>query len=244
MPKSQEKSPGLSDKAWLMREASRVTSALGETLAPLCEVVLHDLTDPEHAIVQIENNLSGRSVGDSATELGLARIMDANFPEVIANYANSFADGRQVKSTSIGLKDKSGKYIAAICMNIDISYLRSISGYLNELSRVNSPAVSVNENLKRRSGDISETILAFAATKNRDPRALTSDERSEILKRLMDEGELERRGAAETIASTIGISRSNIYYYIKKARQATETREPPKVVKMSVRKSKARRAAR
>ena len=81
----------LSDKAWLMREASRITAALGETFAPLCEVVLHDLTVPEHSIVQIENNLSGRSVGDSATEIGLARIADAGFPDIVANYANKFA---------------------------------------------------------------------------------------------------------------------------------------------------------
>src|SRR5579863_8856988 len=106
----------LSDRAWLMREASKIASALGETFAPLCEVVLHDLTDPEHAIVQIENNLSGRSVGDSATELGLARISDPAFPEVIANYANNFADGRPAKSTSVGLKDKNGRFIAAICI--------------------------------------------------------------------------------------------------------------------------------
>ncbi len=68
-------------------------------------------------------------MGDSATELGLARIVDPEFPEVIANYANRFADGRPAKSTSIGLKDKSGKYIAAICMNIDVSYLQSVSAY-------------------------------------------------------------------------------------------------------------------
>jgi predicted transcriptional regulator YheO len=38
----------------------------------LCEVVPHDLRDPRHAIRAIENNLSGRKVGDSVTELGLA----------------------------------------------------------------------------------------------------------------------------------------------------------------------------
>src|SRR6202043_839882 len=103
-----DKMSRLSDRAWLMREAAKITAALGETFAPLCEVVLHDLTDPEHAIMQIENNLSGRSVGDSATEMGLARMADPTFPDVVANYSNSFADGRPVKSTSIGLRDKSG----------------------------------------------------------------------------------------------------------------------------------------
>lgn len=217
--KRRRKTSELPDRDWLMREASRIVSALGQTFAPLCEVVLHDLTHPEHAIVQIENNLSGRSIGDSATELGLARIVDPNFPEVLANYANKFADGRQVKSTSIGLKDKSGKYIAAICLNLEISYLKSLGAYLGELTRVQSDATPVNENLSRHSLDFSAKILAFSASRNRDPRALSSDEKGEIIKQLVDEGALERRGAAEKIASIIGVSRSNLYYYVKKARK-------------------------
>ena len=220
MAKADPETSNLSDKQWLMREASKITAALGEMFSPICEVVLHDLTDPEHAIVQIENNLSGRSVGDSATELGLARIVDPNFPEVLSNYANSFSDGRPVKSTSIGLKDKSGRYMAAICLNLDISYLKSVSAYLDELTRITSAAAPLDEHLTRRSVDVSAKILAFSAKRNRDPRALTSDEKSEILRQLVDEGALERRGAAENIASVLGVSRSNIYYYIKKIQQA------------------------
>jgi predicted transcriptional regulator YheO len=220
MPKPPEKTSNLSDKQWLMREASKITSALGEMFSPICEVVLHDLTDPEHAIVQIENNLSGRSVGDSATELGLARIVDPNFPEVLANYANNFSDGRPAKSTSIGLKDKSGKYMAAICLNLDISYLKSVGAYLDELTRIKATEQPVQEHLARRAADVTDRILAFAARRNRDPRSLTSDEKSEILRQLVDEGELERRGAAEAIAKVLGVSRSNIYYYIKKLQQA------------------------
>jgi len=216
MLKSADKTPALSDEQWLMREASKITSALGEMFSPICEVVLHDLMNPEHAIIQIENNLSGRSIGDSATELGLARIVDSNFPEVLSNYANSFSDGRPVKSTSIGLKNKSGKYIAAICLNLDISYLKSVSAHLDQLTRIKSDTAPVGEHLTRRPTDVSAKILAFAAGRNRDPRALTSDEKSEILRELVDEGALERRGAAETIATVLGVSRSNIYYYIKK----------------------------
>ncbi len=203
-----------------MREASRITVALGETFAPLCEVVLHDLTVPERSIVQIENNLSGRSVGDSATEIGLARIADSDFPDVVANYANKFADGRPVKCTSIGLKDKSGKFVAAICLNVDVSYLNSVSAYLRELTRIKSEHAPVEENLGSRTQDVGAKIQAFAAARNRDPRALTSAEKGEILQQLAAAGELERRGAAERIAAIMGLSRSNIYYYLKKRRAA------------------------
>jgi predicted transcriptional regulator YheO len=35
----------------LLREGRKIVEALGKTLAPLVEVVLHDLTDPDHAVV-------------------------------------------------------------------------------------------------------------------------------------------------------------------------------------------------
>ena len=220
MTNGRTQSDSLSDNQWLLREASKITGALGEMFAPLCEVVLHDLTDPEHAIIQIENNLSGRSIGEPATELGLARMADPDFPEVLANYANSFADGRAVKSTSIGLKDKSGRYVAAICLNLDISYLRSISTYFGEMTRIKSVDVEIDERLTRRAmPDISTRILAYSAARNREPRALSSEEKGELIQQLIGEGALERRGAAETIASMIGASRSNIYYYINKAKR-------------------------
>lgn len=236
--------PKLSDKAWLMQEATKITAALGKTFAPLCEVVLHDLAHPEHSIVQIENNLSGRKVGDSATEIGLARIADTNFPDVVANYENKFADGRPVKCTSIGLKDKTGKYVAAICLNVDITYLRSMSAYLSEMARVSPQGAPVDEHLAPRRDDVAARILSFAAARNRDPRALTSEEKGEILQQLAHDGELERRGAAERIAALIGLSRSNIYYYLKRARKARVPSRAQSVDKTPAAKARRGRATR
>src|SRR5688572_9203855 len=88
----------------LLREAEKIAVAIGRMFPGLCEVVLHDLRQPRHAIRVIENNLSGRQVGDSVTELGLRRIADPGYPSVIQNYSNQFPDGRPAKSTSIGIK--------------------------------------------------------------------------------------------------------------------------------------------
>ena len=101
----------------LLAQLQQVADGLGKTLAPFCEVVLHDLTEPDHAILAIHNNLSGRSVGEPATELGLARAADPGFDQVIANYPNTFPDGRLAKSTSVGIKDSDGRYVAALCLN-------------------------------------------------------------------------------------------------------------------------------
>ena len=81
------------DKEILFDQLKQIARGLGETFAPFCEVVLHDLTDPNNAIVAIHNNLSGRKIGQPATKVGLARIRaDPNYAEVVSNYANKFAE--------------------------------------------------------------------------------------------------------------------------------------------------------
>lgn len=52
-------------------QIKQVAVGLARTFAPFTEVVVHDLLDPEHAVLAIHNNLSGREVGQPATELGV-----------------------------------------------------------------------------------------------------------------------------------------------------------------------------
>jgi predicted transcriptional regulator YheO len=179
---------------------------------------LHDLTTPERAIVQIENNLSGRKVGGPVTELGLARITNPDFPDVVTNYPNAFADGREVKSTSIGIRDSGGRFVGPLCLNIDVSYFKSIASYLGEFTRTQTADAGFRETLDGANAvSIEEEIRSFSAARNKGPRALTSEERREIITQLADRGFFERRGAAEQVARMIGSSRSGVYYYLNGA---------------------------
>ena len=48
---------------YVLDQLQLIARGLGETFAPFCEVVVHDLSKPECAIQAIHNNLSGREVG-------------------------------------------------------------------------------------------------------------------------------------------------------------------------------------
>ncbi len=199
----------------ILREASKIADALAETFAPICEVVLHDLTNPSHAIVKIENNISGRSVGDPATELGLARISDSNFPDKLVNYANTLSDGRIVKSTSIGLKDSKGAYVAAICLNVDVSYLNGMADYIGRLTEIRD-IEGVSERIQApRSDDIIKCVRDFALARNKDPRSLNTSEKRDLMAHLQDLGMMSLKGSIDEVAKALGASRSSIYYYIK-----------------------------
>ncbi|VVD76835.1 DNA-binding protein [Pandoraea iniqua] len=213
------KSPGTGkrdENALLLREGRKIVEALGQTFAPLVEVVLHDLTDPDHAIVAIANNLSGRQAGDAVTEMGLARIADPAFPEVIANYANRFPDGRPAKSTSIGLKNSGGEYVAAICLNMDISMLAAAAASVQQLVNIQtaSPA-PVRETLAtRRLDDIGPLITDFAAQRNTTPQGLTLAQRRDAIRMIEARGLLDLRHAHAEIARALGVARSTVYTYL------------------------------
>jgi predicted transcriptional regulator YheO len=202
------------ENALLLREGRKIVEALGQTLAPLVEVVLHDLTTPEQSVVAISNNLSGRQVGDAATEMGLARLSDPGFPEVVANYPNRFPDGRPVKSTSIGLKNSAGEYVAAVCLNMDVSLLGAVTAGLGQLMQTGA-AAPLPESLAPRSGDgVRAALERYAAARNTTPIGMTLAQRRDAVRELAESGHLNLRHALAEVARTLGVARSTVYTYL------------------------------
>ncbi|AJX12577.1 DNA-binding protein [Burkholderia ubonensis] len=194
----------------ILEQVKQIAAGLGETLAPFTEVVVHDLRSPKHAILAIHNNLSGREIGDPATELGLARIADDSYPQVLANYANRFSDGRQAKSTSIGIKDSEGHYFAALCLNVDVTLFRSIATLLEQFSVPSSEVIK--ESLDPSTADsLRERIDRFAVSLATTPQALRTDQRRALMQALKEEGYLDLRRSMETIAQHLGVSRATVY---------------------------------
>ena len=195
----------------IVDQVKQIAQGLSETFAPFCEVVVHDLLDPKHAVLAIHNNLSGRHVGQPATELGLARIADPEYPQVIANYANRFADGRPVKSTSVGIKDSTGSYIAALCLNVDLTLFHALQGTLDRFTMLDSESAA-GESLDPAGADaIRRRIDQFAARLATSPRSLKAADRRALLKELKASGAMEVRRGMEIAAQHLGVSRATVY---------------------------------
>lgn len=203
--------PTSTEHRHLLEQLQQIARGLGETFAPFCEVVVHDLTDRRHAVLAIHNNLSGRGVGEPVTELGVQRISNPDFPEVVANYPNRFPDGRRAKSTSIGIRDREGNYVAALCLNVDLTVFQNLQNMLTQFG-----GTTVEPEIKESLAPVgSQTLLdyidAFAAQRATAPRALKADERRALLRELKAGGFLEVRRAIDTVAQHLGVSRTTIY---------------------------------
>jgi predicted transcriptional regulator YheO len=207
-----------SETEHILSELDKIATAVGRTFPGLCEVVLHDLRDSLHTIRTIENNMSGRQPGDSATELGLARIQDPSFPAVLQNYANNFPDGRASKSTSIGIKDSDGNYIAALCLNVDVSLLSTLTHQLAALTRIDEQDTGVQESLRPKSlQEIRDFIARYAAERGQTPRSLDANATRALARQLRDEGYMEIKKSVPTVSEAIGVSRATVYNYLKES---------------------------
>jgi len=203
-----------SEQQLILEQVTHIASALGSTFAPFAEVVVHDLRSPQNAILGIYNNLSGRQVGDPVTELGLARIENDSYPQVVANYANQFSDGRRVKSTSIGIKDSEGHYFAALCLNVDMTVFRGISSMIEQFLAISEG--EGKESLDPNNADaLRDRIDRFATSLATTPRALRTDQRRDLVQKLKEEGFFELKRSMDIVAQHLGVSRATVYNDIK-----------------------------
>ncbi|ATQ77220.1 DNA-binding protein [Massilia violaceinigra] len=205
----------ITENELLLREGKKIVEALGRTLAPMVEVVLHDLTRPASSIVAISNNLSGRAVGDPMTVIGRARITDPDFPDILQNYPNQFPDGRPAKSTSIGLRNSEGEYVAALCLNVDVSMLTSVAASLSQLAQTQPVQTPIRESLASpRLDELRATLERFAAQLNKTPHALSPAQRREAVHQLANAGLMDLKNAQAVVASMLGVARPTVYSYL------------------------------
>ena len=49
-----------------------LVKVLSQTFGRKCETLIHDFSDPQHSIIAIEGNVTGRKIGDGITDFAVA----------------------------------------------------------------------------------------------------------------------------------------------------------------------------
>ena len=86
------------------------------------EILLHNLADPAHSLIVLENNVTGRHLRDGTTNLLIDLKRRQLLNEDKLNYQLNIG-ARKFKCTTIPITRKDFGIVGAICINVDVNYL-------------------------------------------------------------------------------------------------------------------------
>lgn len=117
------------------------------------EILLHNLVDPSHSLVAIENGVvTGRQVGGGATNLVLDLKTRRQRGEEKVNYELNIGS-RQFKCTTVPIFRPDYGLVGAICVNVDSHFIRDAAGDAERLD-------AFIDNLLRTDFELDENILS------------------------------------------------------------------------------------
>ena len=111
------------DTSEYLENFARLTRLIGKSFPNLgIEVLLHDLSNPSHSLVVLENNVTGRNLRDGTTNLVIDLKKRQLLHEDKLNYGLNIG-GRRFKCTTIPIIRKEYGVVGALCINVDANYL-------------------------------------------------------------------------------------------------------------------------
>lgn len=182
-----------------------------------CEVIIHDLSNPESSLIFIAGEITNRQLGAPATDVMLKALRNKE-PKDILNYQTKSKDGHSYKSSTMFLRDENNKIIGCLGINYDITNMMLVNSIINDFCQVTTKddekaeeetfANNVNEVLKElleRSKDQIGKPVPF----------MNKDDKLKVIKFLDERGTFMIKGAVEIVADDLRVSRYTIYNYLK-----------------------------
>ena len=221
----------MNENQQLLESYFPIASFIAAIIGPQCEVVVHDISDPERSIIFIENgHISGRRVGDASTDLVLKILKAEAYREeqFIANYKASGARGQTFRSSTYFIKNGSGELVGLMCLNIDITHMEVAADWINSILRGGSltPPAALDapkddkpstEYLQGNVDDLLQHIIQTVLGKVSIPAdRLSSNEKIEIVKELNEQGVFLLKGGVSKVAAALSISEPTVYRYLQK----------------------------
>lgn len=207
-------------KARIFERYTQMADMLGKMFPNVLEVIVHDFSDLDHSIIFIANgHISGRQVGEGATELGLRRLLNSEkIPDMLVNYKNRNVRGHRLKSASLSIRDDKGDLIGAFCLNFDLSVFDHFRHFLEEFTRCEEQIWVGEEELAPDTSleeDIELHIRAYLNQHHLQFSQLTYADKQNIVAYLEQKRCFRQKGAMTTVARALQLTRQSVYNYLK-----------------------------
>ena len=195
-----------------------------------CEVCIHDLqaNDLEHTICYIINgHVSGRKIGDGASKIVLETLEALKKGDNVSDhlgYRTHTSDGRILKSSTIFLKDESGKYRFILGINHDMTnFINAQSALSNVVENIETTDEDIYGQIPLSVNDLLDNLIEQSVKLvGKTPALMTKDEKVKAIKFLQDAGAFLITRSGDKISQFFGISKFTLYSYIDQAKAVDE----------------------
>jgi predicted transcriptional regulator YheO len=206
---------------------------LGKVLGPDYEIALHEISSDSQSIIAIANgHISGRKVGAPITDLALKMIKDRMYEthDYILNYKGISKFGKVLRSSTIFIKEESGRLIGMLCINFDDSRYADLSRQIFELCNIlpsgaeepketplelPNPLADTVESFPETIGEVIESVMkACLPGSGMYSDRLTQMEKMHIVDILNKRGVFLLKGAVSQVAKQLCCSEPTVYRYL------------------------------
>ena len=200
--------------AKLLELLEQIAKAIAAQFGSNCEVVLHELSGKSaySSIVAIENgHVTGRKVGDGPSHVVLEQLghEDDNAEDQLG-YLTRTKDGKILKSSSVYIRDETGKVTGILGINYDISMMQLFENSLHDFISADQQASREPERITLNVADLLDDLIRQADELVGKPVALmTKDDKVKAIRYLSNSGALLITKSGDKIAK----------HYIQKAKE-------------------------
>ena len=217
------------DQPWFLDTLKRLAEGIVAVIGPHCEVVVHDFCDPEHSVVLIAGNVTGRRVGAAVPDLSfISGELDRDTPDQL-NYRARIGS-HHLQSSTIWIRDTDGTPIGAVCINVDYSGLIHARDLLDKLatSTRNVSDLVVTDTFAKDVGDLIElSISEFLRQEGIEGvEAMGNKDKLRLIQELEGRGLFDIRGAVNRVADLLDVSRATIYNYRSNLKNEVTSPQP------------------
>jgi len=213
------------DQPWFLDLLERLAKGIVAVVGPHCEVVVHDLSDPEHSAVIIAGNVTGRKPGAPVPDLSfISGELDCDTPDQL-NYRARIGS-HYLQSSTVWIHDPEGSLCGAVCVNVDYSSLVQARDLINGLvsSTQSVSDLVVTDTFARDVGGLIKlSIGEFLRQEGiQGIEEMSYETKLRLIKVLEERGLFRVRGAVNQVAEQLGVSRASVYNYRSSLKNGVE----------------------
>lgn len=204
----------------LLKTYFPIADMIAETFGEDCEVVIHDLEQPDSSVVYVANgNVTNRRKGQAFDHLVRKVLLSKNFrDDRVTNYMFETENGKKIKSSSVLIRNAEQEVIGMLCLNYDVTSCIAAQSRLAAFLNVEDDMEPEKEKAVGQDvmAVIDELILNIIGTS--DVKNITRKRAVEIVRFMDEKGIFLVKGAVDKVAALMGVSKVTIYSYLDEAK--------------------------